>query len=303
MGLIDLDYMGIELNISIEDCVQAILRAYPRSIFHGNYALARTDNLDTTFENIMHKQLLVSQEIDCEDLVEGIRRHSIYRNCELPAENSVFVGLVEQLAGDPPTLVTLRENILEEIELSDTEQWLVDCFNVRGKKMLHRSELVQLALDSGRNSATIGIYTLFNPLLRNRGYSVYTVIGTEVSDQEVKVYSEVIRKSIPETEITYGFEGQEVILKVLPNMNALAGVIFPPKELSKIVKGEIFMPACLCRKLDSIQKIQFSVSNFWMGFTSIFKHANEVHNWYRKIPISVALNFEKNTATLLSDRL
>ena len=144
----------------------------------------------------------------------------------------------------------------------------MECFNNRERKILHRSELIQLAFESGRNTATIGVYALFSPLLRNCGQSVYTVVGSKVSEQEGRLYAEVIRKNFPETEISYQFEGDNVILKVLPNINALGGVIFPPKELHRIVTGTTFNPSCSCLKLITKQKIQFSVSNFWMGFSS-----------------------------------
>jgi len=300
VGLIDLEFMCNDLKISLSDGQAIVLRAYPRSIFSDKYALARTEKLDTTFENILFKQLLVSENVSCEDLVEGIRRHAIYRKAELPGENIDFTDLVEQLAGNPPELEILKGNSLEEAELSDTDHWLLECFNSREKKMLHRSELVQMAFEAGRNTATIGVYTLFNPLLRNCGQSVYTTIGNHIPDEEVRVYAEMIRKNFPDTEISYVFEGENIVLSVLPNMNALGGVIFPPKELYRIVQGTTFNPTCICEKLSSKQKIQFSVSNFWMGFSSIFKHAIDAHSWDLKKPLSIALDFDTKKATLRS---
>jgi len=303
MGLIDLEFMSNELQISLNEAKSAVLRAYPRSMFDGKYSLARTEKLDTTFENVLHKQLLVSENIACEDLVEGIRRHSSYRGAELPGENSDFVGFVEMLAGPIPTLKGLQRNTLEGVELSGTDCWLLECFNNRERKILHRSELIQLAFESGRNTATIGVYALFSPLLRNCGQSVYTVVGSKVSEQDGRLYAEVIRKNFPETEISYQFEGDNVILRVLPNINALGGVIFPPKELHRIVTGTTFNPSCSCLKLITKQKIQFSVSNFWMGFSSIFKHAIDVHSWNLKSPLSIVLNFDSREATLISEVL
>jgi hypothetical protein len=298
VGLIDLDYLCNDLNISHSDGHSVVLRAYPRSIFSGKYVLARTEKLDTTFENVLFKQLLVSENVSCEDLVEGIRRHAVYRKADLPGENFEFTDLVGQLAGDPPKLEILKGNTLEEAELSDTDHWLLECFNSREKKMLHRSELVQMAFESGRNTATIGVYTLFNPLLRNFGQSVYTTIGNQIPDHEFRVYAEMIRKNFPDTEISYIFEGENIVLSVLPNMNALGGVIFPPKELYRVVQGTTFNPTCTCEKLSSKQKIQFSVSNFWMGFSSIFKHAIDMHSWDLKKPLSISLDFDTKNATL-----
>lgn len=298
VGLIDLEFMCNDLKIAPSDGQAAVLRAYPRSIFSNKYALARTEKLDTTFENIIFKQLLVSENVSCEDLVEGIRRHAVYRKADLPGENFEFTDLVGQLAGDPPKLEILKGNTLEDAELSDTDHWLLECFNRSEKKMLHRSELVQMAFDSGRNTATIGVYTLFNPLLRNCAQSVYTTIGNQIPVDEVRVYAEMIRKNFPDTEMTYVFEGENILLSVLPNINALGGVIFPPKELYRIVQGTTFNPTCTCEKLSSKQKIQFSVSNFWMGFSSIFKHAIDLHSWDLKKPLSISLDFDTKNATL-----
>lgn len=300
VGLIDLEFMCNNLKISLNDGQAIVLRAYPRSIYSGKYALARTEKRDTTFENILFKQLLVSENVSCEDLVEGIRRHAIYRKADLPGENADFTDLVGQLAGDPPQLEILKINSLEDVELSDTDHWLLECFDSREKKMLHRSELVQMAFESGKNTASIGVYTLFSPLLRNCGQSIYTTIGNQIPDKDVRVYAEMIRKNFPDTEISYIFEGENVVLSVLPNINALGGVIFPPKELYRIVQGTTFNPTCTCEKLSSKQKIQFSVSNFWMGFSSIFKHAIDMHSWDLKKPLSIALDFDTKKATLRS---
>lgn len=300
VGLIDLEFMCNDLKIGLSDGQAVVLRAYPRSIFSGKYALARTENLDTTFENILFKQLLVSESVSCEDLVEGVRRHAVYRKADLPGENIEFTDFVEQLAGNPPKLEILKSNAIEDAELSDTDHWLLECFNNREKKMLHRSELVQMAFESGRNTATIGVYTLFNPLLRNCGQSVYTTIGNHIPEEEVHLYAEMIRKNFPDTKISYVFEGENIVLSVLPNINALGGVIFPPKELYRIVQGTTFNPTCTCEKLSSKQKIQFSVSNFWMGFSSIFKHAIDLHSWDLKKPLSITLDFNSKKATLRS---
>ena len=108
----------------------------------------------------------------------------------------------------------------------------------------------------------------------------------------------MIRKNFPDTEISYIFEGENIVLSVLPNMNALGGVIFPPKELYRVVQGTTFNPTCTCEKLSSKQKIQFSVSNFWMGFSSIFKHAIDMHSWDLKKPLSISLDFDTKNATL-----
>lgn len=300
VGLIDLEFMCNNLKISLNDGQAIVLRAYPRSIYSSKYALARTEKRDTTFENILFKQLLVSENVSCEDLVEGIRRHAIYRKADLPGENTEFTDLVSQLAGNPPQLEILKSNSLEDAELSDTDHWLLECFNNREKKMLHRSELVQMAFESGKNTASIGVYTLFSPLLRNCGQSIYTTIGNQIPDKDVRVYAEMIRKNFPDTEISYIFEGENVILSVLPNINALGGVIFPPRELYRIVQGTTFNPTCTCEKLSSKQIIQFSVSNFWMGFSSIFKHAIDMHSWDLKKPVSIALDFDTKKATLRS---
>ena len=303
IGLIDLEFMCGDLAIELEKAKLLVLRAYPRSLFDGKFALARTNKLDTTFENILHKQLLVTLNADPEDLVEGIRRHAQHRNTDLPGENTDFIGLVHLICGNPPNLNSVRSNTLEEIELSETDHWFIECFESREKKFLHRSELLQMALEQGRNIASVGVYTLFNPLLRNCGNSVYTLIGNKPRDEEVRVYAEIVRKNFPDSKIEYRFVGDSIELKVLPNINSLGGVLFPPRELHELVQGVIFNPKCDCSSLVSKQKIQFSVSNFWMGFSAIFKHAIDAHGWTIKSPVTLELNFASTEALLISSSI
>jgi hypothetical protein len=37
-----------------------------------------------------------------------------------------------------------------------------------------------------------------------------------------------------------------------------------------------------------------------MGFSSIFKHAIDMHSWNLKSPVSIVLNFDSREATLIS---
>lgn len=303
VGLIDLEFMSNDLQLDVEKSQLLVSRAYPRSLFDGKYALARTNKLDTTFENVLHKQLLVTDQVNCEELVEGIRRHAQHRNTELPGENFELVGLVHLVAGNPPRLEVLESNTLEKVELSETDRWFIERFENREKKILHRSELLQMALEEGRNTATVGVYTLFNPLLRNCGNSVYTLIGNSPDSEDVRIHAEIVRKNVSDSQIEYSFIEQNIELKILPNINALGGVIFPPKELHQLVNGVTFVPKCDCNGLASKQKIQFSVSNFWMGFSSIFKHAIEAHGWAIKSSITIELKFDSFQALLISESI
>jgi hypothetical protein len=206
MGIIDLEFMANETHMPVSECRSAILRAYPRSIFKGKYALARSEKFDTTFENILYKQLLFTENLTCAELLEGVRRFSTYRNSELLGEMNDFEEIVKLLTGSPPTLTKLKTQMLEETELSTTDQWLINCFQSQSKELIHRSEFVEMAIESGKNTGTILIYVLFNPLIRNCGHSVYSLIGTDISDEEVRVYAEIIRKNLRETELSYYFE-------------------------------------------------------------------------------------------------
>ena len=196
-GLIDLSYLKSQTGVSDIAAFEAILGEYPRSIMKGNVVLARTRKLDTSFENAIGKQLLVFGELDAANLVTGIERQARYRKVSLPGSQSELTAIVKELAGSQPNYETFRSNSKSEPELSDTDLWFFEQFQNAPTGMLHRNEITAAAIRDGRNVNSVGIYLIFNPLIRPVGVAVLALANLNVEPEMARQYAN-ITKSIEE---------------------------------------------------------------------------------------------------------
>ena len=277
MGLLDLGFMSEQTHSSMSDCTDAISNKYPRSIFAGNLALARTAGNDTMFESTVAKQLLVCDFVSSSDLIEGLVRAASGRNTVVLGDETELCGIIYQLAGNPPTLHNLNQNLLETVELVGIESWLLDLFSKSKQDVLHRSEIVRAALEDDVNASSVQIYLLKSPIIRSHGDAIYSLVGTQVSSTQISIHAATSREAIPEAEFHYSFSGTNVLITIKPNINTIQGVLFPPAELKSMVKDFEFSSTCDCQLLVSNQVIKVTPSNFWTGFTAIFKHGMTSH--------------------------
>jgi len=172
-GLIDLNTFSKENKVGDAEAFAAIKAIYPRSIRAGRLVLARTPGLDTAFENAIGKQLKVFNELGAESLLVGIERQASYRQTPLVGLKADLLAMIKELSGENPNFTTFRSNTLEDPELSQTDEWILEAFRDSPTGMLHRNEITAAAMRDGKNVNSIGIFLLFNPLIRPVGSAVW----------------------------------------------------------------------------------------------------------------------------------
>lgn len=276
-GLLDLQFMSKQTQSSISDCQAGVLIRYPRSIFFENLALARTVNNDSMFESALVKQLYICDSLTPAVLIEGLVRAASNRNTVVIGEKQQLTGLIQLIAGNPPSLQTINANLLELIGLGGVESWLVKTFAKLNQKILHRSEIMQAALEDKVNMSSVQIYLLKSPIIRSCGEAIYCLVGTEVSNAQVLLHATARRGVITQSKFEYKFFDTNVLITIEPNINAIGGVLFPPSDLKNMMKGLEFFSKCECNSLRSDQVIKVTPSNFLTGFTALFKHGMLVH--------------------------
>ena len=300
-GLIDLNTFAKENKIGDAEAFLAIKAIYPRSIRSGRLVLARTPGLDTAFENAIGKQLQVFTELDAESLLVGIDRQANYRQTPLVGLKADLIAMIKELSGENPNFSTFRSNTLEDPELSLTDEWILDVFRDSPTGMLHRNEITAAAMRDGKNVNSIGIFLLFNPLIRPVGSAVLALADQKFDVELVKQYAAIARAAEEPTQLEFSFQEANILLSFTPNLNTIAaGVLFPKQELRDMVKLHSFQVECFCGSFESNQMLRMKNPSFWTGFTGSIKHLQNHHGYKKGQEIRILLNMENKSAMVLN---
>ena len=302
IGIIDMEVLKKKLSIDESRARQLVLHWYPRTLFSGSIALARTQKLDTMFENSIRKQLMVKSPLSVEFLLEGLQRTARNRKTVLIGSVKDLTELIEVVAGDPPTFGIIQDSLIEGASLQKAEKWLVDVFNSTEFGILHSSEITDMALRDGVNVSSVQVYLSNSPIIRSHGDAVFSLVGTVVDPELLKSYSQINRDKMENSKIEFEFaEDDQAILRVKPNLNVItSGIVFPPAEVKAVFIGYEFITSCDCGSLNTIQKVKFTKSGFWTGFTAMIRHGFSQHNFKRDSIFTFHFDFRKMEVKLIS---
>ena len=299
-GLIDLSTFTKENKVGEAEAFAAIHAIYPRSIRAGRLVLARTPGLDTAFENAIGKQLMVFNELNAESLLVGIERQANYRQTPLVGLKADLIAMIKELAGEIPNFATFRSNTLEDPELSQTDEWILEVFRDSPTGMMHRNEITAAAMRDGKNVNSIGVFLIFNSLIRPVGSAVLALADQSFDVELVKQYAAIARAAEEPTQLDFGFQGSDILITSIPNLNTIAaGVLFPKQELRDMVKLHSFPVECFCGAFESNQMLRMKNPSFWTGFTRSIKHLQNQHGYKKGQEIQMLLDMDKKTAKVL----
>lgn len=297
-GFIDLSVFTLDTNSTDLQAFEAIKRVYPRSIIKGNLVLARTASLDTAFENVIGKQLMVFGKLDPDILLVGIERQASFRQVVLPGTTFEKIALIREIAGEDPSYSNFSIAMKSEPELSPTDIWFLELFQDSPTGMMHRSEISDAAVRDGRNLTSVSVFSLFNPLLRPVGAAVLALANVKIDAEVARRHAVFARAFQEQTVLEYSFSGSDILLRIIPNLNTMgSGILFPSTELREMIKDSTFSVVCGCGKLNSIQQLRLTPDDFWMGFTAAIKHFMELHHFSKGDELVILLNFESKIAT------
>lgn len=297
-GLIDLLVFTSDTNTTNLQAFSAIKRVYPRSIMQGDLVLARTANIDTTFENVVGKQLKVFGELDAEVLLVGIQRQAAYRQVSILGSKIDQLALINEIAGVTPSYESFQIGSKSEPELSLTDIWFLELLQNSPNGMLHRSEISSAAIRDKKNLTSVSVFSLFNPLLRPVGAGVLALANVKVDAEVARRHAAIARAAQELTFLEYSFSGSDIILKIIPNINTMgSGILFPPRELREMIKDVAFSVVCSCEKLISNQQLRLTADDFWTGFTAAIRHFMNLHDFVKGDQLVIWLNFQTKIAT------
>lgn len=301
-GLYDLQVVAKKFEVSEDKAFKIIADLYPRSIRSGSLVLARTKNLDTMFENSIAKQLKVSSPLDVKDLLKGLQRTGKQRDVSLIGSTTDLNNLIVNLAGDPPNYEKASNGLIKEVDFQALEKWLIEIFSEANLGILHSNDVVNFALRDKRiNVSSVTVYLLNSPIMRSHGRSLYSLVGTDVTEDQLDAYIQIIRGTSEASEVSYEMtDASKGILSVKPNLNVItSGIVFPPSVYKKIFEGFEFETFCSCGKLETIQTVKFTSSGFWTGFTAMIRHGFSQHQMSKGSIFLFEFDFDKSIVRLL----
>jgi DNA-directed RNA polymerase sigma subunit (sigma70/sigma32) len=301
-GLYDLQVVSKKYEVSVEKAFKVISEIYPRSIRSGNLVLARTKNLDTMFENSISKQLKVTSPLSVNELLKGLQRTGKARDVSLIGSTVELSNLIQTLAGNPPNYETSSSGLIKEVEFQNLEKWLVEIFSDANLGILHSNDVVNFALRNKTiNISSVTVYLLNSPILRAHGRSLYSLVGTDVTEEQLDAYIQVIRGSSEASEVSFSMaDASKGILSVKPNLNVItSGIVFPPSGQKRIFEGFEFETSCECGALETIQAVKFAPSGFWTGFTAMIRHGFSQHQMSKGSIFRFEFDFDRSVVRLL----
>lgn len=301
-GLYDLQVISKKYEVTADKAFKVISEIYPRSIRSGNLVLARTKNLDTMFENSIAKQLKVTSPLEVNELLKGLQRTGKQRDVSLIGSNADLTNLILTLAGEPPSYEKVAKGLIKEVDFQALEKWLIEIFADANLGILHSNDVVNFALrDRNINVSSVTVYLLNSPIMRSHGRSLYSLVGTEVTEDQLDAYIQIIRGSSEASEVSYEMtDASRGILSVRPNLNVItSGIVFPPSGYKKLFEGFEFQTSCSCDQLETIQAVKFAPSGFWTGFTAMIRHGFSQHQMSKGSTFRFEFDFDKSVVRLL----
>jgi DNA-directed RNA polymerase sigma subunit (sigma70/sigma32) len=301
-GLYDLKVVAKKYEVSDEKAFKVISEIYPRSIRSGSLVLARTKNLDTMFENSIAKQLKLTSPLDVKELLKGLQRTGKQRDVSLVGSTADLANLILDLAGSPPNYQKASDGLIKEVDFQTLEKWLIEIFSEANLGILHTNDVVNFALrDKKINISSVTVYLLNSPIIRSHGRSLYSLVGTDVSDEQLDAYTQIIRGSSEASLVSYEMtDASKGILSVRPNLNVItSGIVFLPSGYRKIFEGFEFETSCSCGQLETIQAVKYAPSGFWTGFTAMIRHGFSQHQMGKGSILRFEFDFDRLVVRLL----
>ncbi len=166
--------------------------------------------------------------------------------------------------------------------------------------MMHRNEITAAAMRDGKNMSSVGVFLLFNPLIRPVGSAVMALANCIVNQEDIQRHASVAKAVEDKTHIEFEFSGSNIMLRITPNLNTLmAGVLFPNAELRDLIKDFAFGVTCECDEMTSAQQLRLRPPNFWTGFTAALKHMMVAHGFTKGDTLFLRLDFDRKNAQVI----
>lgn len=172
-GIVPLKALSLEIDASCEDLIKMLAQMY-KYVFADEELAVTVGNPPGGFISAVGKQLLINREADPDQLLAGLRKVEAYRHAKVLVGKEDFRRALKVTFGEPPRLEKIPDELSADVRLTRFEIAVSEKFEISGRNLLHREELVEAAVDEGVSATSAGVYLSTSPIIRSspvrRGY-------------------------------------------------------------------------------------------------------------------------------------
>ena len=172
-GIILISNLSKEIKTPIEDLLVILSQMY-KHVFADEELAVTVGNPPGGFISAVGKQLLVNPCASPDQLLVGLRKVEAYRHAKVLVGKNDFRRALNVTFGDPPRLANIPDVLSAGVKLTPFEVAVSEKFDISGRNLLHRDELVEAAVENGVAAVSAGVYLSTSPIIRSspvrRGY-------------------------------------------------------------------------------------------------------------------------------------
>lgn len=273
MGVVDLRALEVQTGVDDQDrLVKAIRDRYARVFQSGDWILAG-DKDDTTLESVAKRQLWVHSPLPASELYEGLKR--VQRNrgyVALPPAETAIALL--QASGSISLQGELVTGAGRPPEPGSISSWLVSILRQASGEVLHKELINRMAIEDRVNIASLGVYYLFNPILRQpvRGSGLVQLVGSTPGQADMDHAIQVAKVTRVTGDVSWQHAATGLCLEITLGSNFIAsGVMTAPPGLPHAWPKDGSSISCVCSKSFN-GRISLNDGGLLYGWSSLVHH-------------------------------
>lgn len=268
-----------ETGIPRSDLEEAILSAYPKSVFSGDYVVATAKSREPLIFNAITRQLSVYQPLHYEVLLKGLEQAATFRNAtlDLPSPETLR-EILSKSASFVVESSGLVSQVGEEVigEADSIRGWLVEYLKNTPGQVAHKATMLRDAARAGYKFTSVSLYLSYSPEFRLllAGESIHSLVGAKPSAPELdyaKNLAFINRIAGSESKVFVEDNGNVTANFVFGTDFMVSGVITVSSSLGQLLGPEPRSVEC-CHLLVSESKPKMSSKTFLSNMAAVRDH-------------------------------
>lgn len=303
MGLIDLRALALQSGIQEEERLVELIRdRYARVFRSGDWILAG-DKDDTTLESVAKRQLWVHSPLPASEIYEGLQRVQRNRGYVALPPSATAIALL-QASGSVSREGELIIGVGRPPEPGSISSWLVSILRQASGEVLHKEVINRMAIDDHVNIASLGVYYLFNPILRQpaRGSGLVQLVGSTPDQSDMDHASQVAKVTRVAGDVRWQHAAGGLLVEITLGSNFIAsGVLTAPTGLAHAWPKDGSSISCLCSKSFN-GRISLSDGGVLYGWSSLVHHVLLSHGGHEGTTLSCLVHDSRLQVTTISEQ-
>ena len=268
-----------ETGIARSDLEEAIVSAYPKAVFAGDYVVATAKSREPLIFNALTRQLSIHQPLHFEVLLKGLEQTATFRNATLDLPSpTTFKEILSKSSSfeiDSSGFVSqVGEGFTGEID--SIRGWIVEYLKNEPGQVAHKATLLRDAARAGYKFTSVSLYLSYSPEFRLMlaGKSIHSLVGAKPSALELSNAKELAlinRVAGSESKVYVEDNGDVIANFVFGTDFMVSGVISVSPSLGQLLGTEPRSVEC-CHLLVSESKPKMSSKTFLSNMAAVRDH-------------------------------